>query len=210
MAGGATFLPGRAGIYRNAWRKGTEEVRSIIQKTASKYSANVQDWMVTACDDFVDTYVDQEGSGIPVKTGNLVDSFGVALYKNDTLYHLSHPVPRATKRVRAGVETFEGLGGYSAYGNPYWLVSGITELNLMTDNVNLPNRTIVKHFADATRTYEGGMVTALMFIAAPYARLVPEKGYWGGTPGVPRNDYYEAIEYGFASLARDLKQGFKL
>ena len=206
MAGGATFLKGRPGVYRNAWRAATEEVRAIVMKAQTTYSANVSDFMVQACDNYVNYYVGDNGSAIPIKTGNLVDSFGVALYKNDTLYHLSRNAPRATKRVRSGFETFEGVGGESEYGNLYSLVSGQIELMLMSEQAHLPSRRFTDKFG---RTQERGMITAIMYIAAPYARAVPEKGFWGGYPGVPRNDYYEALEYGFVSLVDELKNKFR-
>lgn len=178
--------------YRNAYaRASVEEVRALIVKQSESFGIQIKDELQSACQEFVDYY----GSEMifPVKTGNLIDSFGVGVYKGDVLYGLYTLPQRATKAVRTG---FIGLSPVAQvttrYGSIRDVISGRRELEAMSNNATI----------SPAKLNRAGLLTkntimAIMYVAAPYARAVPEKGYWGGEHGVPRNQYYTVLEYNF-------------
>lgn len=187
---GARFLGNRIS-YRNAYaRAAVEEVRAIVAKATERTSLMVQKSLKESCQEFVEYY----GTGhiFPVKTGNLIDSFGVGIYKGDTLFNLFMNPPGAQKYVRTGFEAAAPVGiVMTKFGNVRSIISGRRELNAVAESANIASTVKLNKAGLKTSNF----IMAVMYIAAPYARAVHEKGYGFGNG--PINQYYLALEYNF-------------
>lgn len=187
--------------YRNAYlRAAVEDVRAIVAKATESINLMVQKSLRDSCQEFVQYY----GTAhiFPIDTGNLIDSFGVGIYKGNTLFNLFVNPPMAPdKYVRTGFTAAAPVGTIiTKFGNVRQLISGRRELNDMAESAN---------FSSTVKLNKAGLKTsnfimAIMYVAAPYARAVHEKGYGFGQG--PINQYYLALEYNFEhDLLRQLQ-----
>lgn len=198
--GGAKFLGGGKRSYRNEWNTAIEEVRAILDSRADDCALAVSRSMMEAADKFVESAAST--GVIPVKTGNLRDSFGVGVYGGfGVLEHLAMNPKTAKKPTRTGFETFEGEVTETKFGNLVFLVDGRTELELHSENVGE-----VSHRLNKFLTTKNNVV-AIMMLSAPYARAVHEKGY-GFNEG-PINEYYKALEDYFENVFVDNLKNIK-
>lgn len=175
--------------YRNAYKRAAvEDARALITAQTQESVLQIKAEVERQSSDFVRYYGTEQI--FPKKTGNLLDSFGVGIYKGGALMKLYSNDPIATKPVRTG---FMGLDPVdqveSRNGNVWDLISGANELAAMSASPSIGAAKLTPHLK-TTNT-----LMAIMFIAAPYARAVHEKGY--GFNAGPINKYYEVLEYNF-------------
>ena len=187
---GVRFLGNRVS-YRNAYtRAAVEEIRAIVAKATASANLMVQKSLRESCQEFVEYY----GTShiFPVDTGNLLDSFGVGIYKGDTLLNLFMNPQTAQKYVRTGFTAAAPVGTImTKFGNIRDIISGRRELEAMAEAANI-NQTVKLNKAGLKTS---NFIMAIMYVAAPYARSVHEKGYAFGSG--PINQYYIALEYNF-------------
>ena len=196
---GTVFMGNRVSI-RNAYaRSAAEEIRAMIQKYTPTATMWISSGVETVCNDFV-----QYGATyIPVKTGNLADSFGVGVYVGDVLRRLFQNPQIAQKPVRTGYAALAPVATVlTKYGNVREIISGKRELEAMSSNKTFREQKINKFISTKN------VIRAVMYIAAPYARSVPEKGHWGTKDGAI-NKYYESLEDAFEFVVvRELQDMF--
>ena len=186
---GVRFLGNRVS-YRNAYaRAAVEEVRGLLAAASESFSLGVKKELEQACQEFVDYYGSDQI--FPIKTGNLIDSFGVGIYKGDALFNLYTLPARATQTVRTGFTALNPIDQViTRWGSVRDIISGRIELDAMSTSANISPHKLNKAGLTTKNT-----VTAIMYIAAPYARTVHEKGFPFGEG--PINRYYEVLEYNF-------------
>lgn len=183
--------PGDRISYRNAYfRAAVEDVRAIVARATERTNLMVQKSLKESCQEFVQYY----GTGhiFQIDTGNLIDSFGVGIYKGDTLFNLFTNPPGAQKYVRTGFNAAAPVGTImTKFGNIRQIISGRRELTAVSESTNIASTVKLNKAGLKTSNF----IMAVMYIAAPYARAVHEKGYGFGQG--PINQYYIALEYNF-------------
>lgn len=182
--------------YRNAYAKNAaEEVRALVAKYVEERNIIVKSELEAACQEFVEQHGTERF--IPKKTGNLLDSFGVSLYKGDALFNIYAPPQQAQKYQRSGLPGTAPVAQIiTRFGNIRDIISGRRELVAMSAQAHIGPAKLTKAGLMTRNT-----LTAIMFIAAPYARAVHEKGF--GFNRGPINEYYELLE---ARFENDLLQ----